>query len=101
MECNVCAPRVCCDDAPSQSKWSLDVAPTIRPECARHESKPTHKQNQHHERIKKARGPKIDVHIGNDAIENKECASDGQTPSQKASSVPEQYTYSDQHRQKR
>jgi hypothetical protein len=43
MEGSVCAPRVCCDDAPSQSKWSLDVPPTMRPECARHESKPTHK----------------------------------------------------------
>lgn len=28
---------------------SLSVLPEIRPECARHESKPTHKQDQNHE----------------------------------------------------
>ena len=41
------------------------------------------------------------MHVGDDASENKECASDGEKPSDNASSVPEEYTYADQHRQKR
>jgi hypothetical protein len=43
---------------------------------ARRQSQTTHKQDQHPEWIAEARGLKIDVHIGNDAHETKEYASD-------------------------
>ena len=43
---------------------------------ARHQSQPAYEQDQHHECIAEAPGLKIDLHIGNDAHETKEYASD-------------------------
>jgi hypothetical protein len=42
----------------------------------RHQSQPAHERDQHHECVAEARALKIDVHIGNDARETKEYASD-------------------------
>jgi hypothetical protein len=50
-------------------------------ESARHQSQPSNKQNQHHQRIEETRWPEIDMHVGNNARKNEERARDRKKPS--------------------
>src|SRR5271165_4308353 len=72
----------------------------MRPERSRNQDQPTDQQNQHHHGVEQAGGLKINVHVGDDARENKQRSSDGQQPSDDALAVPEQNPDAEQHGQK-
>ena len=66
---------------------------------ARDEAETSHEQNQHHERIEKARRLKIDVHVGDHARQNEKRPRGGEQPPDDAAAVPEQNGDAEQQRE--
>jgi hypothetical protein len=80
---------------------SLGSLDAMGPDGPRDQSKPSHKQDQHHQSVEKAGLKKVDVHIGKHACQDEKRAGAGKQPSDSASTVPKQNAHAEQHWYKR